>query len=83
MTEDIPKALDAIPEQWIPIALILMFCGVVIWGVIKIALKQHDVISKKVDHGELIYDISASVKSISRIVTATHSIISGRKSNDS
>lgn len=79
MTEDIPKTLDAIPDQWIPVALVLIFCGFVIWLISKIALKQHDVIVKTVDHGQIIHDLAGSMQEVTRVTTATHSIVARQK----
>lgn len=79
VTEDIPKAIEAIPDQWIPIALILVFCSLVIWLVVKLALKQHTVIVQIVSHGQIMHELVVTLQENIRLLTSIHSIVSRGK----
>ena len=82
MTENIPKAIEAIPDQWIPITLVMVFCGGVIFLVVRIALKQHDVIVKIVGYGQIMHELVVTLQETIRLLTSIHSIVARGKRND-
>jgi len=74
--EDISSIVESIPETWLPLAIVAVGSVVVIFFLFKMISKQHDVIVKTVDHGQIMHELTSSMKEITRVTQLIHFLMS-------